>query len=473
MKRGLNIIEHSDFWNAVVTFPVIKRMLALSLKKCDGCGRRVLDAALDQYVNLRARKCRKCNLASRVIIFWIEFLRRSMAFERRKIENILADPYARRGINSIVKTFVHFGIRKPLTVYAPFLVVWDFTYRCNLHCKHCYSNAGMSTKDELKTGEALKIVDQLADFGVVSLAFSGGEPLMRKDFFEVAEHAVDSGLYVSVATNGTLLNKQTVQRLRKIGVHYVEVSIDGSDARSHDDFRGVPGSFDSAIAGLRNCVEQNLCASVAVTATRQNFKDIPKILELAEKIGAKRFALFNFVPTGRGAEMASLDLSPEEREETMLFLLNKLLEGSKVTILTTTPQLARVAVSSQEGKSGEVFLPMAHMQTSKVSQKAVALADFIGGCGAGRLYCSISPEGDVHPCVFLPIRVGNLKSDMFADLWLNSRIFQALRNRENLKGSCGKCQFKYVCGGCRARAYAYTRDILASDPGCILVKKCA
>jgi radical SAM protein with 4Fe4S-binding SPASM domain len=468
----LNPIEYSSFWNAVITFPMIKKMLMLSLKKCDGCGRQVLDVALDQYVGLDSQMCKKCSVPSRVINFWVEFLRKSLAIEREKVKKILADPYARRGIKSIVKTFIHFGIRKPLKVYSPFLVVWDYTYRCNLKCKHCYSNSNALARNELKTEEALNVVDQLADFGVVALAFSGGEPLMRKDFFEVAEHAVDSGLYVSLATNGTLLNKQTTRRLKKIGIHYVEISIDGSDAKSHDDFRGFPGAFDLAIAGLKNCVEQDLCASVAVTATKKNFKDIPKILELAERIGAERFALFNFVPTGRGAEIVPEDLSPEEREKIMLFLLDKLLSGSKVTILTTTPQLARVAVSRQQGEFSEVFLPMAHMQTSKVSKKAAALADFIGGCGAGRLYCSVTPEGDVQPCVFLPIKVGNLKTEMFGDLWLNSEIFEALRNRENLKGSCGNCTFKYICGGCRARAYSYTHDILASDPGCILVEKC-
>jgi len=444
----------------------------LSLKKCDICGRQVLDSALDKYVGRSVMECGKCGFSSNMIIFWTEFLRKSLSIEREKVEKVLADPYARRGIKSVVNAFIHLGIRKPLTVYAPFLVVWDFTYRCNLNCRHCYSNAGVLTRRELGTKEALKVVDQLADFGVVSLAFSGGEPLMRKDFFEVAEHAVDSGLYVSLATNGTLLDKQNVKKLKEIGVHYVEVSIDGSNAKFHDDFRGVPGAFDLAITGLKNCVEEGLCTSVAVTATKRNFKDLPKVLELAEKVGAARFALFNFVPVGRGSEIISQDLSPDEREEVMLFLMDKLLSGSKVTILTTTPQLARVALSYQKDTSSEFFLPMAHMQTSKVSKKTVALADFIGGCGAGRLYCSISPEGEVHPCVFLPIKVGDLKTDTFADLWLNSEIFEALRNRENLKGSCGVCQFKYVCGGCRARAYAYTHDMLASDPGCMLVEKC-
>jgi radical SAM protein with 4Fe4S-binding SPASM domain len=154
----------------------------------------------------------------------------------------------------------------------------------------------------------------------------------------------------------------------------------------------------------------------------------------------------------------------------MLYLLDRMSKGYKVTILTTAPQLARVALQCQ-GIGDEATMSMAHMQTVKVSKKAVPLADFIGGCGAGRLYCSLSPQGDVHPCVFLPINVGNLKKEKFGDVWLNSKLFNTLRNRDNLKGACGKCSYKYICGGCRARASAYKNDIMASDVGCVLAKE--
>ncbi len=249
----------------------------------------------------------------------------------------------------------------------------------------------------------------------------------------------------------------------------MEISIDGATSRSHDEFRGVPGAFAGAVNGLKNCVEEDLCACIATTATKNNLAEIPQILDLAEEVGAERFTYFNFIPTGRGKGMYDQDLSPEERENLMVFLLGRILKGNKVTILTTAPQLARVALQCQSGQ-GEIALSMAHMQTAKVSKRAVALADFIGGCGAGRLYCSISPEGDVHPCVFLPIKVGNLRNEKFGDVWLNSKLFNALRDRSNLKGACGKCDFKYICGGCRARAFAYENDILSSDPGCILTK---
>ncbi len=465
----MSILTHDSFWNAVVSLPTTKRMLDLSLKKCPSCGRTILGAALDDYVGKAGGKCEKCRFYSQMIRFWIEFLRTSMGVKREKIEKLFADPYARTAITTLTKTFSYFGIRKPLSIYAPFLVVWDFTHKCNLSCKHCYSNSGASSNGELTTKEALNAVDQLADFGVTALAFSGGEPLTRKDFFEVASHAVEKGLYVSVATNGTLLTRENVKKLKKAKINYVEISIDGATAKSHDEFRGVPGAFDGATNALKICVEEDLCACIATTATKNNLEEIPSILKLAEEIGAERFTYFNFIPTGRGKELYDQDLAPEEREKLMNFLLSRILKGSKVAILTTAPQLARVALQCQSGR-GEIAMSLAHMQTTKISKRALALADFIGGCGAGRLYCSLSPEGDVHPCVFLPIKVGNLKEEKFENIWLNSKVFNALRNRANLKGACGKCDFKYVCGGCRARAFAYHDDMLSSDVGCVLAK---
>jgi len=466
----MSLLSHDSFWNAVISLPTTKKMLQLSLKKCGACGRTILEAALDDYVGKTDKKCKCGGFYSQIIGFWIEFLRRSLALKREKVEKLLADPYAKRAIINLTKSFIYFGIQKPISIYAPFLVVWDFTHKCNLSCKHCYSNSGATNETELTTKEALEVVDQLADFGVIALAFSGGEPLSRKDFFEVASHAAKRGLYVSVATNGTLLTNENVRKLKQAKINYVEVSIDGATAETHDSFRGVPSAFDKAVAGLKTCVEADLCACIATTATKSNIDEMPEILDLAEEIGVARFTYFNFIPTGRGKEHYDQDLSPEEREKLMLYLLDRMSKGYKVTILTTAPQLARVALQCQ-GPGDTATMSMAHMQTVKVSKKAVPLADFIGGCGAGRLYCSLSPQGDVHPCVFLPINVGNLKKEKFGDVWLNSKLFNALRNRDNLKGTCGKCDYKYICGGCRARANAYKNDILASDVGCILAKE--
>jgi radical SAM protein with 4Fe4S-binding SPASM domain len=469
----MSILSHDRFWNAIISFPTTKKMLNLSLKKCPECGRTVLEAALDNYVGKTDVKCYKCGwFYSRVIGFWVEFLRKSLNVKREKVEKLLGDPYARRAVLNIARSFSHFGIRKPLSIYAPFLVVWDFTHKCNLKCKHCYSDSGATREEELTTKEALDVVNQLADSGVTALAFSGGEPLTRTDFFEVAEHAVESGLYVSVATNGTLLTREMARKLKQAKIHYVEISIDGATSKTHDTFRGVPGAFDKAVTGLKNAIAEDLCACIATTATKNNLEEMPGIIDLAEEIGAERFTYFNFIPTGRGKEHFDQDLTAEEREKLMHYLLNRMSKGCKTTILTTAPQLARVALQCQgPAGTGEVTMSMAHMQTAKVSKKAVPLADFIGGCGAGRLYCSLSPQGDVHPCVFFPVNVGNLKSEKFKDIWLNSEMFNILRDRSKLKGACASCNYKFICGGCRARANAYHNDYLASDPGCVIAKQ--
>src|SRR4030067_2265156 len=344
----MNLLSHDNFWNAVITLPTTKKMLKLSLKKCSTCGRTVLEEALDDYVGKTDKKCARCSgLYSQVIGFWIEFLRKSLNVKREKAEKLLADPYARRAITNLTRTFAFIGIKKPLSIYAPFLVVGDFTHKCNLNCKHCYSNSGATRETELTKEEALDIVDQLADCGVTALAFSGGEPLIRKDFFQVAQHAVNRGLYVSVATNGTLLTKENVKKLKQTGVHYVEVSVDGATAQTHDEFRGVPGAFDKAVMGLKSCVEEELCACIATTATKSNLAEMPAIIDLASEIGAKRFTYFNFIPTGRGKALYDQDLAPAEREELMRYLLNRMSKGCTTTILTTAPQLARVALQCQ------------------------------------------------------------------------------------------------------------------------------
>jgi len=462
----MRLLTNEKLWNAVLRMPPIKWMLNTTLETCLKCDRTHLEIALDDYVGINYPKCFSCSFYSTIIRFWISFLQTSLAVEKSRVSKLLADPHSRRAIKSIISGFIDFGFRRPLSIHAPFLVVWNFTYKCNLNCKHCYSDAGNRPRQELSTSEAMKVVDQIADFGVTALAFSGGEPLMRKDFFEVATRAVESGLYVSLATNGTLLTKERVRLLKRIGLNYVEVSLDGANSETHDAFRGKPGSFDQALNGLKNCVKEDICTCLAITATKNNLNEIPLVLAMAEELGVKRFTLFNFVPTGRGKDILELDPSPEEREKVLELLNKKLSEGSQIAILTTAPQLARVALQSPSTQE-DMMVPLAHMEAAKINKKAKALADFIGGCGAGRFYCAISPEGNVQPCVFLPITVGNLKAERLEDIWFNSPVFNALRDRGNLKGRCSRCEFKFVCGGCRARAFAYHNDYLMSDPGCI------
>lgn len=456
---------NEKLWDPILKLKTTRLMLNATLEKCPVCDKTRLETALDDYLGQKNTKCFSCTICSFAIRFWIRFLMKNVAADKKRVLKLLADPYSRRAMKSVIRGFLDFGLKRPLSVGAPFLVVWNFTYKCNLACKHCYLDASNQFGDELSTNEALMVVDQIAKAGTTSLAFSGGEPLMRRDFFEVAKHAVDSGLYVSLATNGTLLTQKNVETLKEIGVHFVEVSVDGACAETHDSFRGINGAFKKTIEGASKCAKEGICTCFAVTATKNNVDEIPALLDLAKEVGARRFTLFNFVPAGRGKDCIELDPSPLEREQTLKFLNQKLHEDTGLAILTTTPQLARVAMQYSQGKT--MVMPLAHMSATNVDQRVKALADFVGGCGAGRFYCALSPEGNVQPCVFLPIVVGNLRKESFSSIWRGSSVLATLRNRANLKGRCGTCDFKYVCGGCRARAFAYFDDYLAPDPGCI------
>ena len=426
-----------------------------------------LDLALKNYADERTRAGLKDKFACKVIELAIDRGAASFGVPKKEIKEALKHPIIRRGLANVFEGIARYGIQRPQTTAAPFLVVWDFTKQCNLKCKHCYENAGAKpADDELTTKEAKSIIDQFADIGVVALAFSGGEPLMREDFFEVAEYAAKKEFYVSVASNGTLITPSVAKKLKDIGVAYIEVSLDGFE-KEHDRFRRVPGSWKKTCQGIRNCVAAGLDMCVATTVTHHNLKTIPKLLEFVEReLKANRFIAFNYIPTRRGKGIAKTDITPEERENLLKFLYSKLIDkGCSLDIFSTAPQYARVAMEFDATSIPAHFVNRDTVQLLK--GRADNLSEFIGGCGAGRLYCALEPNGDVQPCVFIPIKVGNLREKNLKEIWEDSPVLKQLRNRDEYKG-CGNCKYKYLCGGCRARAYGYSGDLRGPDPGCII-----
>jgi radical SAM protein with 4Fe4S-binding SPASM domain len=332
--------------------------------------------------------------------------------------------------------------------------------------------------------EKLNVIDQLAENDVVAIAFSGGEALLHHDFWEVAQHASDRGLYLSLATNGTLLTTDVVKRLKSVGVEYFEISLDSIAPMKHDEFRGVRGAWDRTIAGIKNVVAEGGFSCIATTLTNDNYTELDDLVALGRNLGVNRSLFFNFIPVGRGTEIIDMDLSPEEREMVMQKMYDHLIKRpdrpvrravrddlvktrggmtEEYEVLTTAPQFSRVCLMNS--KSG--VMSLAHVGAAGFSDKVGVLAEFIGGCGAGRMYCALQPNGIVTPCVFMPIEVGDLRTESFIDIWQNSGVMQSLRERHDLKGQCGACSYRNVCGGCRARAYAYFNDIKAPDIGCI------
>ena len=295
------------------------------------------------------------------------------------------------------------------------------------------------------------------------IAFSGGEPTIHPDFIPMVREATRRGIYVAVATNGLAFASESfTDKALKAGLKYVEVSLDSTDPKVHDEFRGVKGAWELAVKGIKNVVKHGGASTgIAMTLTKLNKDQIGDMVRLGEELGVTRVIFFNFIPTGRGKENVDLDLTPEEREEALKWIYRES-RRSSVQVVSTAPPLARV---SWQMSQGEDVLPT-HFTVPR-SQTLRSLAEFIGGCGAGRIYAAIQPDGRVTPCVFMPIVVGDLRKQTFKDVWENSDVMLKLRDKDLIKPPCGECPYRYICGGCRARAYSYHGDYLAPDPGCL------
>ncbi len=391
-----------------------------------------------------------------------EYVRRKTGVTRETIAGrVLGNPATRRGLVATVRSVGHLGIQQPQRFLAPLMVVWNFTQACNLQCKHCYQEAGRRHDDELPVEEQKKTVDLLAERDVPMIAFSGGEPLMSPSFLEIARYAHGYGLHLTVATNGTLCTPEKVQAMVDAGIRYAEVSLDSVDPKKHDAWRGAPGYWDRAVAGIRHVVRtKGIKSGVAMTVTRWNLDEMEPMLEWCIAEGVDTFYAFNFIPTGRARDVVDQDLTPAERER-MLGILQKYLVDGRISIMSSAPQYGRACI--------ELGDPNAPVNTGHYGygggRTTRIFARYVGGCGAGRCYCAIQPNGDVTPCVFMPMRVGNLRTGSFEDAW-NHPLMQLLRDREDRSGHCRTCEFKLNCGGCRARSWGYFRDVRRPDPGC-------
>ncbi|MCL4411754.1 MAG: radical SAM protein [Candidatus Thermoplasmatota archaeon] len=387
------------------------------------------------------------------------------------IKGALKEKYVRKGVALTLRSVAKYGITKPQIFDAPLMIVWNTTKLCNLHCKHCYANAGVKSHDEMTLEQKLQVIDKFDKAGVTMIAFSGGEPLMSPDFWKIAEYASSKGIYTTIATNGTLLTKSVVNRLAEVGIKYIEVSLDSADPAIHNEFRGQQMAWERTVEGIKNVVEKGVFDNaIATTATKYNYKNMDKMLDLAISLKVKRFIVFNFVPTGRGKGIINEDLSPKEREDLLTFLYDKWQAKLGPEIYSTSPEYSRIGINKILDGTGKTYSPT-HFVPMDAGSNGIAMAEFLGGCGAGRIYAALEDNGDLEPCVFLPIKVGNVLKGDFNEIWRNSKVLQDLRSRDGLEGVCGTCPFKYSCGGCRARAYGYFGDYMQSDPGCVLNEK--
>lgn len=325
------------------------------------------------------------------------------------------------------------------------LISWNTTNSCNLTCRHCYRDAGKKAEKELTTAEGFDLINQVSEAGFKIIIFSGGEPLMRQDIFKLVRYARTQGLKAVLGTNGTLLNKEIATRLKEARVNTVGISLDSVQPAKHDGFRGLPGAWQASVKGMQYCREAGLPFQIHTTVMDWNQEDIEKLTDFAVERGAIAHHIFFLVPVGRAADIEVQSLKAIEYERLLKAIMKKQKEVRIEIKPTCAPQFIRVA--AQMG-----------VQTR-----------FKRGCLAGIAYCIIGPEGEVRPCAYLDITVGNVREMPFKVIWLENKVFQRLRTMD-YNGNCGTCKYKHCCGGCRARAYFYHGDYMGEEPWCLLSK---
>lgn len=340
----------------------------------------------------------------------------------------------------------------------PFLVSYSITAKCNLKCKHCYSESSEEAGyDDLTTDESLRVIDEIADWGIGLLIFDGGEPLCREDFFEVARYACGKRIRTVIGSNGTMIDRVTASRLLSSGIQSVAISIDGADAETHDWFRGKNGTFEAALAGASSCKAEGLPFQFNMVIRKQTLSQVPEMLRLALECGADAAEFFDLVLAGRAKEACrEQTLSLQERQEVMEWLAEAQIDCPIVIRVPACPMYPLILKQKQ-------------IRPQHISAEALARIPYYrGGCAAGMPfgYLVVRANGEINPCMLLQVNLGNAKEKSIRQIWQESPILAQLRSRELLNGGCSRCSYRDVCAGCRGRAYAETGDMLASDPGC-------
>ncbi|MCF7957043.1 MAG: radical SAM protein [Phycisphaerae bacterium] len=367
---------------------------------------------------------------------------------------------------------------------VPLLIAWEVTRSCNLNCKHCRAAAQNRPYDnELSTEQCYKVLDNIAGFAKPIIILTGGEPMLRDDIYKIARHGSDLGLRMVMAPCGMLIDDDTVQKIKDAGIQCISISIDGATAESHDGFRRVPGAFQIALDAIAAAKRHGLPFQINTTITKHNVDELPEIMKLAEDLGVITFNPFLLVPTGRGKELASQEISPEQYEETLQWLSEQSTKSKMQIRVTCAPHYQRIIRQNMKGRPKEsatdcaanTGAPHGHpgSEQGHPGHPTKKQGGQPAGCMGGKSFAFISHTGVVQICGFLETPAGDLsKNDLdFEDIWFNSEFLQKIRDVDGYAGKCGDCEYRRVCGGCRARAFALTGDVLESEPFCIYQPK--
>jgi radical SAM protein with 4Fe4S-binding SPASM domain len=380
----------------------------------------------------------------------------------------------------------------------PYVISWNLTYRCNLACEHCYLDAGgtplvgtenFADRSELSTDECFRVIDEIAAFAPECLTIlTGGEPLLRRDILEIVRRAAERELWVVVGTNGVRITENLSKRLAEAGARGLSLSLDALDPDRHDRFRNVRGAWRNTVEGAEILNRTGLPFIVQTTAGAHNLGELDAIADFAhERLAAKVWNLYFLVPTGRGQFVS--DITPAQYDEVLaaLYRIQRKYDRRMLVNAKCAPHYIKTVLEHADAEADPSPTEAASAGASASARSAPArprrslgeggpswsglsrirtYSGGAGGCPAGTHYMGIRPNGDVTPCPYLPVFAGTLRSASLADLWTSSELFTGIRRRTSLGGRCGACEMNGHCGGCRARAYGMTGDLMAEDPLC-------
>ena len=360
----------------------------------------------------------------------------------------------------------------------PYVVSWNLTYRCNLACEHCYLDAGgtplvdtenFADRSELGTEECFRVIDEIAEFAPECVTIlTGGEPLLRRDILEIVQRASERGLWVVVGTNGVRISENVAKRLADAGARGLSLSLDALDPDRHDRFRKVRGAWRNTVEGAEILNRTGLPFIVQTTAGSHNLGELEAIADFAyERLAAKVWNLYFLVPTGRGQFVS--DITPAQYDEVLASLYRIQAKYNRRMLVNAkcAPHYIKTVLEySAESDATPTDTASANISSWPASSPIRTYSGGAGGCPAGTHYMGIRPNGDVTPCPYLPVFAGTLRKSTLAELWTSSTLFTDIRRRSSLGGRCGECEMNAHCGGCRARAYGMTSDLMAEDPLC-------
>ncbi|MFX1320221.1 MAG: radical SAM protein [Promethearchaeota archaeon] len=471
------------YWNLINKLP-LRKIFRQFLKVCPSCGRKYSDIFIDYYIDKKIF-CKRCKfsaiLNSSIISLALNIVARTLKMPKNAFRKILmSSPSLKRLVLTYIEGVGIYGLRVPQVPAGPIITLWSITHRCNLNCTHCFihQNGGMK---ELSFNEVCDVIDQLYEAKNYVLGFTGGEALLRNDIFDIIKYAYKKKMHLALATNGTLITLEVAEKLKDAGLGYVQVSIDGLED-IHDKIRGS-GVFKKAIQGIKNSINAGLYVSMDVVITKFNVKQIYDLINLAKKLGVSKFEILDFVPSEKAACVEEIALTPLEMEQfgaIVCDIWKQLMnENYPMTLSYKNPIFNRILAQRYPNigfmpffkgtfpKDAIKFFNFSERLVKGVFGEQTPFSPFITGCESGIYVIHIKPNGDVTPCPLNAAYLGNIKKHHIQKIWQQSPILNEYRGL-NFKGYCGKCVYKTVCGGCRAKVFLKTGTYNHYDHTCVL-----